>query len=530
MTAGKAQTPQARRFAAIDLGTNSFHVVVVQVDDAGRYEVLTREKETVRLSRGAGDLEAMTPEAMDRGVRVLGRMAQLARSHGAEPRAVGTSALREASNQSEFLARVREECQLEIEVIPGPEEARLIYLGVLQALPIQDQQILAIDIGGGSTEFVIGQAGKVALAASLKLGAIRMTDRFFAQGDVSAGQVRKCRKFVRVMLAGVVEDIRNLGFGTAIGCSGTIETLAQLAVANRKTGAAPDAPASLAELNAACDAVLACKSSAQREGLPGVGAARADIIPAGAIILQEALAMLGVSELTVSPFALREGIVFDTLARLGLRAGPAGDLRRDSVEHFAASFERTGAFDLAAGRHTARLALRLFEQLSDLGIVPKEFGAESIHLEAAAALHNVGLVVAHSGHHKHSHYLISNSSKLLGFSPEELELIALLARYHRKALPAKKHPEYANASAEVKKKLHVLGPILRIAVGLERSGHARVADVRITKNGKQVSFGVVAAAGAEDDLNLEIWAARIKAEWFEQEFGLETDFHLEMQN
>ena len=516
------------RYAAIDLGTNSFHLIIVQVDEQGRYEVLTTEKETVRLSRGAGDLEQITGDTMDRAVAVLQRMASIAASHGARVRAVGTSALREASNQAEFVARVEQECGLEIEVIPGTEEARLIYLGVLQALPVQEERVLVIDIGGGSTELLVGLGGQVDVAASLKLGAIRLTDRFFSEDPLDTDQIRRCRKFVRVALAGIIEEILRTGFRGTVGCSGTIETIAELAFSMRRDGTGA-AQLSGKELDASCERILSARTVRERAALPGVGEARADIIPAGAVILQEAARILEVRTLTVSPFALREGIVFDMLARAGLRSGPGSDLRQSSVRHLAESFGRTGAFDAAAGKHTAVIAQRLLDQCLTCNLLSSEFsgGAHAQVLAAAAELHNIGVAVSHSGHHKHSYYIIKNSSKLLGFSPAEVDTIALLARYHRKALPSKKHAEFEQASTEVQRHVRALGPLLRIAVGLDRSGHGNVADVVVEKSERRVLFLVVPKQGSfsgATDPAVEIWAARMKALWFEETFGVETEF------
>ena len=519
---------RADRFAAIDLGTNSFHLIIVQVDEQGRYEVLTTEKETVRLSRGAGDLEEITSNTMDSAVVVLRRMASLAASHGARVRAVGTSALREASNQTDFVDRVKRECGLQIEVIPGTEEARLIYLGVLQALPVQDERTLVIDIGGGSTEFLVGLGGQVDVAASLKLGAIRLTDRFFSEDPLEAGQIRKCRKFVRVALAGIADEILRFGFRGAVGSSGTVETIAELAVSMRKSGITGN-ELTRAELDAACERILSVPTAKERAALPGVGDGRADIIPAGAVIFQEAMRVLEIRSLAVSPFALREGIVFDMLARAGLRSGPGSDLRQSSVRHLAASFGRTGAFDALAAQHASFLAQRLLEQAVALGIVPAEYGGSGHTqvLAAAAELHNIGVTISHSGHHKHSYYIVKNSSKLLGFSPAEIDLIALLARYHRKALPSKKHHEFVYASPDVQRHVRLLGPLLRIAVGLDRSGHANTKDVILEKEGRRVLFRVVGSARSlsdSNDLGVEIWAARLKADWFEEVFSVETEF------
>ncbi|MBL8020824.1 MAG: exopolyphosphatase, partial [Leptospirales bacterium] len=193
--------------AAMDLGTNSFHLVVVQPDSQGRFEILSTEKEAVRLGSGGGDLDLILPDAMERGLVALKRFTAISRSMQAEIRAVATSAVREAKNSAEFLRQVKRECDLDVEVILGKEEARLIYLGILQCLPVYDKRVLTIDIGGGSTEYLIGKSGVPEFANSLKLGAIRLKDRFFEKGQVSERRIAECRQFIQIALTGVREEV-----------------------------------------------------------------------------------------------------------------------------------------------------------------------------------------------------------------------------------------------------------------------------------------------------------------------------------
>jgi exopolyphosphatase/guanosine-5'-triphosphate,3'-diphosphate pyrophosphatase len=203
--------------AAIDIGTNSIHLVVARLGHDGRFDVLTREKETVRLGHGSSDMTEMDAAAIDRGIQTLRRFRQIADSYDARIIAVATSAVREAANREDFLRRARDEAGIEVEVISGVEEARLIHLGVLQAVPVFDRQHLTVDIGGGSTEFVVGKAAQVHVARSVKLGAIRLTDRFFPSGAVRPRYVRECREFVRSYLAPLAREIDPWGFDVAVG-------------------------------------------------------------------------------------------------------------------------------------------------------------------------------------------------------------------------------------------------------------------------------------------------------------------------
>jgi len=198
--------------AAIDIGTNSIHLVVARPSANRRFEVLAREKDVVRLGSGSGDMKHLSEDAITRAVETLGRFRQIAEVWDAEIVAVATSATREALNRDEFISRAREEAGVEVAVISGVEEARLIHLGVLQAVPVYDAQVLVIDIGGGSTELVVSNENRRTTARSLKLGAIRLTDRFFTQEPVKARAVDACRDYVRAFLSPVTRDINAHGF------------------------------------------------------------------------------------------------------------------------------------------------------------------------------------------------------------------------------------------------------------------------------------------------------------------------------
>src|SRR5437660_9061676 len=220
--------------AAVDIGTNSVHLVVARVRGLRGREVLEREKEMVRLGSGAGDMKHLDEEAIDRGIAALARFREVADVHGAAVTAVATSAVREAGNRSVFLERARAEAGVDVEIISGVEEARLIHLGVLQAVPVFDRTLLLCDIGGGSTELLIGKKGETLAARSMKLGAIRLTQRFFRDGRTEAGAVDSCRRYVRATLTSFDGPVRHLGFDVAVGSSGTIGALCAMAVARRE--------------------------------------------------------------------------------------------------------------------------------------------------------------------------------------------------------------------------------------------------------------------------------------------------------
>src|SRR5437660_5095413 len=263
---------QRQPLAAIDIGTNSIHLVVARPVEGNRFEVLTTEKEMVRLGSGAGDMKELAPAAIDRGVACLDRYRKIAELSDASIRAVATSAVREAENRDEFIDRARKEAGVDVEVVSGVEEARLIHLGVLQTVPVYDQRMFLIDIGGGSTELLVGEQGHVLDARSVKLGAIRLTDHFFRDEPVTADAAAACRTYVRAFLSPVLRDFRRYGFDVAVGSSGTVLNLAEMALARRedRERRSGNLMFTRAELDAVVDELLAAPRVKDRAQLPGL--------------------------------------------------------------------------------------------------------------------------------------------------------------------------------------------------------------------------------------------------------------------
>lgn len=519
-----------RPIAAIDIGTNSFHMVVARVgavdDDGGShrgpaFEVIAREKETVRLGSGSGDMKRLDAEAIDRGVAALIRLGRLASVNDAEIFAVATSAVREAENADEFIDRVRVEAGIEIDVVSGVEEARLIHLGVLQAVPVFDRRLLLIDIGGGSTEILVGERGETITAGSLKLGAIRLTRRFFRGERLHPGSVEACRRHIRSALAPMVREADRAGFEVAIASSGTAETIASLSLARNSGGSLrtfnnfvltrSDVERSVADL-------VAASTNDERRRLPGMDPSRADIILGGALVLEQAVIELGIDELVISDSALREGVLLDALSRRrGATLHHLHDLRRRSVLHLAEAMDE----DSRHSARTAALALELFDATADL----HGLGDDSRELlEAAALLANVGLFISHSEHHKHSYYVIRNSDHLTGFTDREIELIAQIARYHRKSAPKLKHPEFARLRVEDQLRVRALAGVLRVGIALDRSHAGYVSALVVREAAPDAPDGpaglellVIPSNGA--DVSLEIQAADERKSLMEEVLG-----------
>ena len=491
--------------AAVDIGTNSVHLVVARVSE-NRIEVVEREREMVRLGSSATDMKRLTPAAMKRGIDALARFRQVAAIHGASMRAVATSAVREAENRATFIDRARE-VGVDIEVISVFEEARLIFLGVLQAVPVFDRQVVVCDIGGGSTELVVGTRGDILTARSLKLGSIRLSRRYFAGAKLSSSAVDRCRRDIRTALTPAVREIRRAGFDVAVGSSGTIGAVCAM-VAARRGGGVPrtlnNFTVSRDDIDGVVKRLIKAPTVKERARTPGLDPRRADIILAGALILEQVVQEIGAEGLTFSDYALREGVLLDTWRRIhGGSLHHLSDLRRRSVLRLARQMDE----DYGHSEHVARLALELFDATAGrhgLGDDSREV------LEAAALLANVGLFVSHAGHHKHSYYVIRNSELLTGFTDREIELIAQVARYHRKSAPRKKHPEFAELQRDDQRRVRVLAGILRVAVGLDRNHGRRVTGVRVADDAGRLVIGAVPAPG--QDVSLELYAAGTRSD------------------
>jgi exopolyphosphatase/guanosine-5'-triphosphate,3'-diphosphate pyrophosphatase len=483
--------------AALDVGTNSFHLVVARPVADG-FEVVTREKDVVRLGHGAGEMKRLEPEAIERGLAALARLRAVADAHDARIRAVATSAVREARNRADFLERARRETGIDIEVISGVEEARLIHLGVLAATGMADRTFLTCDIGGGSTEIVLARGADEVLARSFKLGAVRLTDRFFPGESLHPAALAACRAHVRSVLAAIRPQVVQVPFDALVVSSGTAETVARLVLRRRRE----EPPRSINRFEFGATEVRDIVADLARAGTVGarrerfdLEPSRADIILAGAAILEGVCDAFGVDRIVVSDYALREGLILDTLARREALAGPvAGDVAMASVRRLAA---RCDDHPEHSG-HVARLALELFDGLAGrLGL-----GAEERRwLEAAALLANVGVFVSHARHHLHSYYVIRNS-ELVGLTDREIEIIAQVARYHRKSAPKADHPEWAALPAADREVVRRLAAILRVAIGLDRTQDGRVKRVTVRPEDGQVVLQVEARRKADLELNL----------------------------
>ncbi len=497
----------------IDIGTNSVRLLVVRVNPNRSYTVLSQEKEVVRLGDGEFRDQMLTPEAIYRGVMVVKKFAELSRAYGAEEViAVATSAAREAKNQIDLLNRLREEAKVDVSVISGKEEARLIYIGVASGVHIKDRKALFVDIGGGSTEIIIGDQEQYSYLDSLKLGAIRLTNIFLPEGartPVPADVYGKMCKYVRNAVIRTANRVKKEKLAIAVASSGTAINLAE--IANRMTGNADARSMVLRRSHLKKIMSMLCSLPLEeRRRVPGINPERADIIIGGGAILETLMDEFGVEEVLVSERGLRDGLLAEYLAEGGDQEYRGMSVRERSVLQLG----RSCNVDEMHAERVRGLALSLFDSgfrqgLHNLGDWEREL------LGYAAFLHDIGDFISFNNHHLHSHYIIRNA-ELLGFDQREIVIMADLARFHRKKIPRKKDPDLDDLDEHSQKIVILLSALLRLAESLDRShtGLVRQAEFVIVQK-----TSAIVAIHSDEDVQLEVWGVESDGKAFEKAFG-----------
>ncbi len=501
------------RIAAIDIGTNSVHMIVVRVRPDLSFEVIDREKAMVRLGAGGLDGKELTTDAMGAALQALSKFKRLAESHSVDKiLAAATSATREARNGGEFLARIETETGIRPRVITGTEEARLIHLAAVYGVDVGSARAVVIDIGGGSTEITLGTATSTQAAKSFKIGVIRLTERFVKSDPLSGREEQKLTKHILSEIDRHCDQITAAGFDRVIGTSGTILSLGTVATAM----AGGTVPSELRNLRVPAKQIrrlrkeVVALSLAQRLAIPGLDPRRADLIVAGAVLLDAILRRLGAEDITLCDLALREGLVLDYVRRNSKHIAHVDsipDVRRRSSLELA---ERCNYYAEHA-QQVVRLALAIFDQTRAVhGLTDRE----REWLEFAALLHDIGSLISYERHHRHSYYLIRNGD-LRGFDPDEIEVIALVARYHRRGTPKRSHEEYARLPAPLRKTVRTLASILRVAESLDRSHTQTISSLDFRDRGDDALLQVHTTGDAE----LEVWATNRHLQPFERLLG-----------
>jgi|SRR5215471_5358175 len=501
------------KLAAIDIGTNSIKLLVGSVDEEGVLEVLAREKAPVRLGAATLTTGRLSPEAIEAGVAAVTQFQRSIEAQGAElARAVATCAVREASNSEDFLEAVRRRTGIDVDVISGEEEARLIHLAARSEFSSRLDPIFVVDIGGGSTEFIVSDGSRVLLTESLPLGPVRLAG--LVKNDPPDERDRKAvKKAVRSVARKAAEAVRKVGFKSCVGSAGTIQSLALVheeAVLGRepiRSGHRTLTRSGLKKVNA----ILQQTTQKEKLRVPGLDPRRRDIAVQGGILLAWILKATGADSIVVGERGVREGILLDHGPRHGKRSGDR-DLRSRSVDRL---LKRTNT-ELPHAEQVARLAESIFDQthaLHQLTVAEREW------LRYGALLHDVGCSVGIPGHQRHSYYLITHG-ELTGFTADEIEAIASIARYHKGKGPKGSHENWKRLNPYLRAVVEKLAAILRVADGLDHSHRQLVSDVACRLRPKRVEFDALATA----DCEVELEAARRKSDLFERVFGREPAY------
>lgn len=508
------------RLAAIDVGSNSVHMIVAQCDPDGAITTLWRMKEMVGLGRMSFPSRKLSQESMDRAATALARFQQAAQQRQCEKIvAVATSAIREAENGGDFIMRIKQELGLYIRVISAREEARVIYLAVRHAMPLKDKPHLIIDIGGGSVEFIVGDERKAMVLESRKLGASRITAQFVNSDPISKDDQGKVLEHYDEVLSPLCATVLEHKPIRAIGTSGTLESIATLCDPLGASSNEDDHGMLVIERDRFEEvlAKLIDSDSKKRSNMRGLDDQRRDQITAGAMLVNEIFKRLGLRKIQICGSALREGILLDYLAR----HVPEMTIRRevpDPRHRSVLDLARRCDWHKTHSEHVAKLCLEMFDDLRTihrLGTIEREL------IEYGAMLHDIGWHIGRDAHHKHSMYLIQHGD-LKGFSDEEIKIIANIARYHRKSEPKKSHDSYASLSSWARRIVGVGAALLRLADGLDRSHASAISKVQLKIRDSRIK-GILTT---RSDAELEIWGARRKMKLFEQVFGSKVKFEI----
>jgi exopolyphosphatase/guanosine-5'-triphosphate,3'-diphosphate pyrophosphatase len=490
------------RIAAIDIGTNSVHMVIAEAGDANGFEVIDREREVVQIGRGSFHTSRLRSESIRRTVDALQRFVQLARRHQVDRiLCTATAAVREAKNGGDFLSAARQIAGVTPRVIPAAEEGRLIYLAVKAALPLDLHPALIVDIGGGSMQLVVGNRDRLIEVVSVPLGALRLTELIEASDPPDRSDLQRLQRLIRKGSRAALETVVEHEPEKVYGSSGSIHALAHIAHWSETGQPIEHINGHVLTLDSLKRITrrLQRMTTAERERLPGIDAQRAEIIVPGAMVLTYVLEEVGADEIILSDFGVREGLVTDYITNHAAEIATTGrveDLRLRSVLQCIAKFQAP----VKHTEHVAKLALELFDGLRDRHHL--DASAREL-LQFAALLHDVGSVIGYDGHGEHSYYIIKNAN-LRGMTAEELELIAIIAHYHGKARPRKRDRAYRALAKPQRRMVRWLSAILCVAESLDRSHYQLIRSLTV----KRRHNGIVIRAAAKREAQLELWSSR----------------------
>ncbi len=495
--------------AAIDVGSNAIRLAIGSLDSNNNLLVTQDYREAVRLGEDVFKGGIISEETARRAEAAFGRFRTLIKSHAVKKvKAVATSALREAHNRETFLKRIQKTTGINISVISGEEEARLIYEAVAQKFNFRRQLALLVDIGGGSVEITLVRDGDIIVSDSIKMGTVRLLNIL---DERKRGQMifyRLVRAYADGLRRQLKKELRSRTIDLCIGTGGNIEAFGDLR--NLILKKSDRSIISMKELD---QVVTKLESLSYEERIERLGLRpdRADVIIPASIMIQELMHQAGVKELHIPRVGLKDGLLLDMIPESS-PIKPASHHRQ--VMAFARELGRKFSFDEEHGNAVSRFAGQIFDQTKEI----HKLGPETKQLlEVAALLHDIGQCVNINGHHKHSYYLL-RATPFVGLTERQKVIVAVTARYHRKAPPKMDHPEFAGLVPEDRELVTKLAGILRLADALDSEHASRISAFRLTRRKSTLTFSL----RGQGDLLLERWALANKASLFEETFGMKV--------
>jgi len=495
-------TDRLHRVAALDLGTNSFHLVVAEITPDGAMRTVAREKIMLRLGDEVGATGRIGADAEQRALDAVATLTEIARTQGAVSiLAAATAAIREAENGAAVVAALEDVAGCPVEVISGELEARLIFRAVQESVDFDGATVLGVDIGGGSVELTVGDQQTLGWATSLPLGVGRLTARFVHGDPIAKAERFALDRHIRSALASASSDVADMSPTLAVGTSGTLLTFARIVAAARG-----DDPSSFDGYRVTAGEIagvarrLLRADVAERGRVPGLDERRVDLMPAASVLVLAILDEMHVTDVAFSTWGLREGLLLRESAHPALARTDPSRTRRRSV----LALGRRHNFDESHGRQTTRLALALHDALGEeLGVGTQWREV----LEGAALVHDVGNVIALKGHDRHGAYILRHG-ELAGFEPDDRALLEALVRYHRSGSPRRTNADVARLPEAHRVALRPLLALLRIADGLDRSRSGNVQGLDVSSSRSEIVIRLRSSSG---DPALDLWGGRRKA-------------------
>jgi exopolyphosphatase / guanosine-5'-triphosphate,3'-diphosphate pyrophosphatase len=495
--------------AAIDVGSNAMRLLVGTVDQSQHVTPVENLRESVRLGQDVFINGVITEATIQRATEAFRRFRETIDRHGARwTKAVGTSALRDAVNGELFLDRIQQAADVEVEVISGEEEARLIHLAVSEKVNLKNKLALLVDIGGGSTEITLVSGGSILSTESYKMGTVRLLQEL---GNDASGEnelTQLVQEYVDATQRRIRREIGTRAIDMCVGTGGNIDTLAELR--RDMLGKDRDTVLEAADLAQILKKLKQLKYAERVEQL-GLRPDRADVIVPAAIIIQKIMQIAGVKELVTPGVGLKDGVMVDMVQEL---YGDARAVRRDQVIASAIEIGRKYQFDEAHAGIVSRFALQLFDHTRNIHNLGLEY---RLLLEVAALLHDVGTFVSAGDHHKHSQYLIM-ATPVIGLTKSQMAIVGNVARYHRKSMPKPQHEAYRVLSSKERVVVTKLAALLRLADALDNEHGSKVTHVDVEYRKPRLILSLF----GEGDLLLEKWAIMKKAQLFEEVFNVKV--------